>query len=145
MLGCMKYHMQAMEKAMMMKVHQSMVLWKNVHRAFSAVSFARVMLICWKGVCCLLCDEVVVLEFCLTSIQSEVLSDDEQMGLCPTEGERERKTKREERRRERKTKREERRKGGEPYGRSTYFMISHNFAWGCRDWGWVGRSKHRIS
>src|SRR3989338_2296969 len=52
MLGCLKCHKQAMMKTMkMMKIHQSMVLWeKNVHRAFSAVSFARVMLICWKGV-----------------------------------------------------------------------------------------------
>src|SRR3989338_2130298 len=52
MLGCLKCHKLAMMKTMkMMKIHQSMVLWeKHVHRAFSAVSFARVMLICWKGV-----------------------------------------------------------------------------------------------
>ena len=49
------------------------MLWeKNVHRAFSAVSFAGDADLL-EG-CCLLCDEV-----------SEVLSDDEQMGLCPTE------------------------------------------------------------
>src|SRR3989338_2940946 len=49
---CLKCHKLAMMKTMKtMKVHQSLVLWgKNVHRAFSAVSFARVMLICWKGV-----------------------------------------------------------------------------------------------
>src|SRR3989338_7016106 len=52
MLGCLKCHKHAMMKTMkMMKIHQSMVLGgKNVHRTFSAVSFARVMLICWKGV-----------------------------------------------------------------------------------------------
>src|SRR3989338_1136091 len=45
---CLECHKQAMEKVMMKKIHQSMALWgKNVHRAFSAVSFARVMLICW--------------------------------------------------------------------------------------------------
>src|SRR3989338_2665023 len=49
---CLKCHKLAMMKTMKtMKVHQSLVLWKkNVHRAFSAVSLLRVMLICWKGV-----------------------------------------------------------------------------------------------
>src|SRR3989338_6035213 len=69
---CLKCHKLAMIKTM--KVHQSLVLWgKNVHRAFSAVSFAQGDADLLEG-CCLLCDEV-----------SEVLSDDEQMGLCPTE------------------------------------------------------------
>src|SRR3989338_1898476 len=38
MLGCLKCHKQAMMKTMkMMKIHQSTVLWKHVHWAFSAV------------------------------------------------------------------------------------------------------------
>src|SRR3989338_11338316 len=41
MLGCLKYRKQAMMKTMkMIKIHQSMVLWKHVHWAFCTVLLA---------------------------------------------------------------------------------------------------------
>src|SRR3989338_5249716 len=74
MLGCLKCHKQLMMKTMKtMKVHQSLVLWEKRPLGVLCRFFCSGDADLLEG-CCLLCDEV-----------SEVLSDDEQMGLCPTE------------------------------------------------------------